>query len=349
MFRRHAAAGANLPDQALDNDMAASSTLLEPAWVLCIALSIVAFLIDATTPHGVADGFLYVLPVLVCFWVRSAYASMYTAIALMFPLGLGVAISPAGASIWIEVTNRLLGATTIWLTALLISHNARLTAQREQLLRRIRELNQRSEQLKYAEQVNLSRWLDSGVARHLSAVGGDLDVIADENRGEQQMRLIAGEARELVDAAIIAVHDEEDRIRVPVAPDELEWFLKRHIDEFRAITGMTVTVTGRMHLSVALDNRAALCSDFVREGLINVARHAHASQVAVEFREAPEGAFISIADDGIGMRPGSQSRSGGLGLLQLEERLKAIAGTLTVSNVAPHGARIEAWVARDRV
>jgi signal transduction histidine kinase len=348
MFRRNAAAGANLPHLAPDNEIPASSTLFEPAWVLCIALSIVAFLIDSTTPHGVADGFLYVLPVLVCFWVRGAYASMYTAMALMLPLGLGGLISPAGASIWIEVTNRLLGATTIWLTALLISHNARLAAQREHLLQRIRDLNQRSEQLKYGEQVNLSRWLDSGVARNLSTVGGGLDVIADENRGEHQVRLIAGEARELIDAAIIAVQDEEDRIRAPVEPDELEWFLNRHIAEFRAITGMTVTVAGRMHLSVAQENRAALCSDLVREVLINVARHAHASHVALEFRESPEGAFISMQDDGIGLRPVGQSRSCGLGLLQLEERLKAIAGSLTVTNVVPHGVRIEAWVPRER-
>jgi signal transduction histidine kinase len=319
-------------------------TLFEPTWVLCIALAIVAFLIDATTPHGVADGFLYVLPVLVCFWVRSAYASLYTAMALMFPLGLGVLISPAGASIWIEVTNRLLGATTIWLTALLISHNARLAGQREHLLERIRELNQRSEQLKYGEQVNLSRWLDSGVARNLSSVGSGLDVIADENRGEQLVRAIAGEARELLDAAILEVHDEEDRIRVPVEPAELEWFLKRHIQDFCTITGITVTVSGVMHLSVAQEHRAALCSDIVREALINAARHAHASHVSLEFRELPAGALISIEDDGVGLKSRSQSR--GLGLLRIEERLKALAGTLTVTNVVPHGVRIEAWVPR---
>jgi signal transduction histidine kinase len=324
----------------------APGSFLEPAWALCAALAIVAFLIDATTPHGVADGFLYVLPVLACFWVPSAYASLYTAMALMLPLGLGALISPAGASIWIEVTNRVLGATTIWLTALLISHNARLAAQRERLLDRIRELNRRSEQQKYGEQVNLSRWLDSGVARSLSTVGGGLDVIADEQRSEQQVRRIAGEARELLDAALIAVHDQEDRIRVPVEPDELEWFLQRHIDEFRAITGLTVSVVGHMHLGLAQEHRAALCSDIVREALINVARHAHARHVNLEFREGPEGATVSIEDDGIGLKVVSQSDSRGLGLLQMAERLRAIAGTLRVSDVVPHGVRIEAWVPR---
>jgi signal transduction histidine kinase len=326
--------------------MTLAKTLLEPAWVLCVALAITAFLIDATTPHGVADGFLYVLPVLVCFWVRNTRASLYTAMALMPPLALGVLVSPPGASIWIEGTNRLLGATTIWLTALLISHNARLAAQREQLLDRIRELNRRSEQLKYGEQVTVSRWLDSGVARNLSVAGGGLDLIVEGRPPQLAVQVIASEVRELVNASIIAVHEEEDRIRVPVEPAELEWFLRRHVHDFSRITGISVAVAGLMRLNVAQGERAALCSDIVREALINVAQHARASHVRMEFQEVFEGALISISDDGVGFESGSLSSARGLGLLGVEERLKAIAGRLTVSNVVPSGARIEAWVPR---
>jgi len=310
-------------------------------------LAVVAFFIDSRTPQGVADGFLYVLPVLVSFWARSTHASLYMATALMVPLGLGALISPPGAPLWIEVTNRLLGAAAIWLTALLISHNARLTAQRERLLHRIRTLNQSSEQHRYGEHVDLSRWLMSGVADNLSRVGAGLDAIGQEQPGQPLMRVIASEARELVDAAIGAVYDKEDQVRVPVMPAELEWFVKRHIDEFIAITGITVTVNGRLQLGVAQDQRAALCNDIVREALINVARHAHARHVALDFLEAPAGALISIQDDGTGLNPESRSGSGGLGLLRTEERLKAIAGTLRVLNVVPHGVRVEAWIPRD--
>ena len=235
--------------------------VLEPAWILCMVLALVAFLIDSTTPHGVADGFLYVLPVLVCFWVRSAHASLYTAIALMLPLGLGAIISPAGASIWIEVTNRLLGATTIWLTALLIFHNARLAAQRERLLERIRELNHSSEQANFGERIHFSRWLKSGVVGNLSTVGEGLDIIADEEPSPRLVQVIATDARELIDAAIVEFYDEEDRIRVPVEPAELEWFVQRRIDEFSGSTGVTVTVCGHLRLSAVHEHRAALCSD----------------------------------------------------------------------------------------
>jgi signal transduction histidine kinase len=327
-----------------DRGISLPSAFAEPAWALCVILASVAFLIDSSTPHGVADSFLYVLPVLACFWVRRANAALYTAMALMIPLGLGALISPVGAPLWIEATNRLLGAITIWLTALLISHNARLTARRERLLERIRELNQSSEQHRYGEHVDLSHWLISGIADKLTRASAGLDAISDEQQGQPLIRVIASDARELIDAAITAVYDKEDQVRVPVDPAELEWFVKRHIDEFIATTGLAVTVNGPIQLSVAQDHRAALCNDIVREALVNIARHADARHVALEFREVPEGAFISIQDDGSGLNSDSQSGSSGLGLLRTEERLKAIAGTLKVSNVVPHGVRVEAWV-----
>jgi signal transduction histidine kinase len=318
----------------------------DPAWPVCVILAIAAFLVDASTPRGVADGFLYVLPVLACFWVRSAHAALYTAMALMLPLGLGTLISPAGAPLWMEVTNRLLGATTIWLTALLISHNARLTAQRERLLDRVRELNRSSEQNRYAEHLDLSRWLISAVAHNLSAVGAGLDAMTEQQPDQPLIRVLASDARDLIDAALSAVYDKEDEIRVPLDAAELEWFVKRHIDEFTAISGITVTVNGPTHLRVAQDHRAALCNDIVREALVNIGRHADARQVALELREVPEGAFIAIQDDGTGLHSGDPSESMGLGLFRTAERLKAIAGTLKVSNVVPHGVRVEAWVPR---
>jgi signal transduction histidine kinase len=325
---------------------ALTRALLEPAWALSLILTLVAFLIDATTPHGVADGFLYVLPVLACFWVPGVNAALYAAMALMVPLGLGMLISPVGAPIWIEVTNRLLGAATIWLTALLISHNARVTAQREQLLGRVRELNHAAERLKYGTQVSLSRWLDAGLSRDLCAVGGGLDRIADDQPGEQQVRVIASEARDIIDAAIVAVHDEEDRLRVPVEPLELEWFVRQHITDFRSQTGIPVTVRGAVDLSVAQEIRAALCSDIVREALDNIAKHADANRVTLEFREDSLSAHITIEDDGRGIVPDKQVGWRGLGLLRLQERLKGIGGALLVSNVTPHGARVQAWVPR---
>ncbi len=85
-------------------------------------------------------------------------------------------------------------------------------------------------------------------------------------------------------------------------------------------------VRGHLHLSAAREQRAALCSDIVREALSNIARHAHANHVTLEFHEVPEGTYISIEDDGAGLKSGGGSGSSGLGLLRLEERLKAIAG-----------------------
>lgn len=76
----------------------------------------------------------------------------------------------------------------------------------------------------------------------------------------------------------------------------------------------------------------------VQEGLTNVARHAQASQVAVNLSYAAEQLAITIADDGIGFDVQALFQSKNiddrLGLLGIEERISLFAGTLTV-NAAP--------------
>jgi signal transduction histidine kinase len=50
----------------------------------------------------------------------------------------------------------------------------------------------------------------------------------------------------------------------------------------------------------------------------------------------------TVSDDGRGISGIDRLKVGSLGLLGLEERLVGIGGALHVSNVDPHGARVEA-------
>jgi len=50
---------------------------------------------------------------------------------------------------------------------------------------------------------------------------------------------------------------------------------------------------------------------------------------------------LRVDDDGIGMPPGHQRRSPGLGLISMEERARLLGGTLHVDTSPLGGARIE--------
>lgn len=81
----------------------------------------------------------------------------------------------------------------------------------------------------------------------------------------------------------------------------------------------------------------------VQEGLTNVARHAHASQVRVELRRSGCGRqlMLSIEDDGRGMDP-SRSGQAGFGLTGMRERVAGLQGRLQIRSSHGQGVRIEA-------
>ena len=76
----------------------------------------------------------------------------------------------------------------------------------------------------------------------------------------------------------------------------------------------------------------------VREGLANVARHAHArsAAVTVDGRESVGGLSVEVMDDGIGFDP-AEARSG---LVNLRNRATAHGGTLDIQAGRSGGAAL---------
>jgi signal transduction histidine kinase len=91
-------------------------------------------------------------------------------------------------------------------------------------------------------------------------------------------------------------------------------------------------------------NRNRLCLKVVQEALTNAAKHTNASHVRIECRNEPKAVRITIADDGRGIDAAAHIKPDSLGLLGLNERLTAIGGALTVSNLEPSGVLIDARV-----
>jgi two-component system sensor histidine kinase UhpB len=90
----------------------------------------------------------------------------------------------------------------------------------------------------------------------------------------------------------------------------------------------------------------------VREALMNVEKHAQASECAVLVRADARQLFVAVVDDGVGFRASraSQSRprtSGtGFGLGGMRDRVRQLGGRLVVTSPPGHGTRIEMKVPR---
>ncbi len=99
----------------------------------------------------------------------------------------------------------------------------------------------------------------------------------------------------------------------------------------------TVTVAGPIDSEVP-EYVATNVLAVMREGLTNIARHAHASHVEINVTVEDHTLRLVIKDDGIGIR--ASAGPARLGLANMRERAEALGGTLSVSDAKPSGTEV---------
>ena len=79
-------------------------------------------------------------------------------------------------------------------------------------------------------------------------------------------------------------------------------------------------------------------------------RHAAASTIGVELREAENELTLCVQDDGEGMDAGSldEASEGGLGIRGMQERAALIGGRLEIDSAAGSGTRVTLAVPVER-
>jgi signal transduction histidine kinase len=115
--------------------------------------------------------------------------------------------------------------------------------------------------------------------------------------------------------------------------------LERRLDAVERRAGLTahLVVEGAADLPVAARTELFLIA---QEALNNVLKHAQASRVRVEVREAAGHLELVIADNGLGFDPERLLDRGGLGLLSMRERAAGLGGTANIGPNDEGGVRV---------
>jgi signal transduction histidine kinase len=105
---------------------------------------------------------------------------------------------------------------------------------------------------------------------------------------------------------------------------------------------VSLTVDGELEL---LDPVVSLCIYRVsQETLSNVIRHAEATRAEVRLSRQDSWLHFSVRDDGQGFDVARARAGGGLGLISLEERVRAAGGTLSIESRLGFGTEVRARV-----
>jgi NarL family two-component system sensor histidine kinase LiaS len=223
----------------------------------------------------------------------------------------------------------------------------------EQDLEELRERNARlTDQVRalavVEERNRLARELHDSVKQHLFSLGMTASAIRARFDALPDAPDELAEMVRQVETTAQAAQREMTRLIKDLRPGSLqEQGLAMALNDYTLVFG------AREHILIYLEvqgNDALLPPSVsealyrvTQESLHNVARHARATRVDVHLRCIPERVALTIRDNGIGFDPSQPRR--GLGLANMEERMMAIGGVLTVVSQTGAGTSVLAEVA----
>jgi signal transduction histidine kinase len=204
----------------------------------------------------------------------------------------------------------------------------------------MRELSQQLVATQEEERRKLSRELHDHVGQMLTALRMELGRI-DRVRGGAEPRVgsAVAECRQLVDDIVRTVRDLALGLRPSMLDDfglqpALEW----QVRDFTRRSNVAVELSVTGNLDNLTDQHRTCVYRVVQEALTNCVRHARATHINVDVRAHKDTLDVTVSDDGIGLDP--SRRMAGLGLRGIEERVRELAGTVSLRSAAGKGATL---------
>jgi len=196
------------------------------------------------------------------------------------------------------------------------------------------------------ERRRISRELHDQIGQILTVIKMNLHTV-QQGRQSSEVSSYVKDNIEAVDEALRLVRDLSVELRPPVLDDfGLVTALYWYVDRYTKRTGLEVDVVIELsdqNQRFSRDVETA-CFRIAQEALINIVRHAQATQVVLRLVKTGNVLLLSIKDDGIGFDLESlrkrAPRAATLGLISMQERAHAAGGTIEIDSASSRGTEI---------
>jgi signal transduction histidine kinase len=210
---------------------------------------------------------------------------------------------------------------------------------------RLLEQRQRLAVLEERERIGMD--LHDGVIQSIYAVGLTLEHTRMIMRDDPQ------KAREVIDQAIRDLNSTIRDIRLYILDlrprklheEDLTSGIMRLVNEFRVNALVNVNYQGPPEGTPELTQSQAVAMFHIcQEALANVAKHAHATHVALNVWKTSDRVLMEIHDDGRGFKADDARFTLGHGLSNMQTRANNAGGEVEITTSRGNGATILAWV-----
>ena len=219
------------------------------------------------------------------------------------------------------------------------------------LLEQLRHLSRQILSAQEEERRRISRELHDEVAQVLTGINLHLATLKKEaTTNTRDLKRKIARTQRLVVKSVNIVHQFAGQLR-PAALDDLGLIpaLHSYVKDFAKRTGLSIRFTGftRGRIKQLDSAKRTVLYRVAQESLINVAKHAQASQVKMGIRKLRGVIRMEVKDNGKsfqvqGVLPTRGNK--GLGLLGMRERVEMIGGRFTVESSPDKGTTIRAEI-----
>jgi signal transduction histidine kinase len=222
-------------------------------------------------------------------------------------------------------------------------HSERQRERAEHAEQELRRLSRQLVKAQEEERKALSRELHDEVGQALTALRMDLgNLAAAPPEVEPAFHERLAESKRLVERTMQVVRDLAMGLRPSMLDDlglvpALEW----QVREFSRRTAIPVDLNVDGVLEALPEGHRTCVYRVVQEALTNCARHAQATRVRIALHGGPGRLSLTVQDDGVGFAVDERLRTGaGLGLIGLQERVRALGGGVEIVSQPRKGASL---------
>jgi signal transduction histidine kinase len=232
--------------------------------------------------------------------------------------------------------------------------HALLLQEARQMQIKLRHLSHQVLSAQEEERKEISRELHDEIVQTLTGINVQLASLKIESgANKESLSKHISYTQQLVEKSVNIVHKFARDLR-PTLLDDLGLIpaLLSYVKGFMERTGIRVNFVAFADVEKLSNERRTVLFRVAQAALINVAQHAHASNVRLKIVDTPKCVLMEVADDGVSFnvqRTLDSRRNTRLGLISMRERVEMVGGRFSIESTRGIGTKITATLPHKRV
>jgi len=205
----------------------------------------------------------------------------------------------------------------------------------------VRALNEHMIKAQEAERMRISGELHDGVLQQITSLTLRLGKVRRQVTPDSEVKVtLSGLQQELIQIGTDIRHLSHELHPALLQESGLPAALSAYCEEFSKVRGLPVTYEDDERVE-ELSPGAALCLyRIAQEALGKAAKYSQAKKVQVRLARSNGEVRLSVSDDGVGCDPERIGKSGGLGVINIRERVLQLHGKFVFDSAPGRGTTV---------